>query len=326
MDSKALDCPTLSAKDRDEGERRVILIGDSERAYFRWCRPDTFMMGSPENEEGRRDDETQHEVKLTKGFWIMETPVTVGMFNTFLSDEDYNPKAKSPYILRLGHRSKRDPNVSWCDSSEDITGNINWPATCIFWDDAEAFCQWLSDKKGLKMRLPTEAQWEYACRAGRTQEPTLEELNEMAWLPTNSGGKIHPVAEKKPNAWGIYDMLGNVWEWCRDWYEAFSNMSVTDPTGPEDGTCRVIRGGSWASDNDQRCRLASRYGYWCLDNPRKYSSNYVGFRVVCECEQQQKIVTNRRATGVNPWVQHRQPMSSVSPGTNVPGSPITPNS
>ncbi len=274
MDSKALDCPTLSAKDRDAGERRVILIG-AERAYFRWCRPGMFMMGSPKS---------KHEVTLSKGFWIMETPVTVGMFEAFVTDSPYKPKG-APWIWIKGINCKPNSEYSWDTPGYDYDNS--YPVTCVRWEAAKAFCEWLSDEKGLTMRLPTEAEWEYACRAGN--DSFAESLDEIAWHFSNSAepGKSahpHPVATRKPNALGIYDMHGNVWEWCQDWYEEFSNKSVTNPTGPKNGTSKVIRGGSWASSS-KFCRSVSRLGRYNHDR-WKYSSNYTGFRVVCECEQQ----------------------------------------
>ena len=113
---------------------------------------------------------------------------------------------------------------------------------------------------GLELRLPTEAQWEYACRAG-TETARYGELEAIAWYGDNSGGETHPMKQKAPNAWGLYDMLGNVWEWCQDWYGPYSDAPTIDPTGPREGVYRVLRGGSWGySARYVRAAFRSRNG------------------------------------------------------------------
>ena len=113
------------------------------------------------------------------------------------------------------------------------------------------FCERLSKKTGRKYTLPTEAQWEYACRAGSNTKyyfgDSEDELADYAWYYKNSDGETHPVGEKKPNTYGLYDMHGNVWEWCHDWYGDYPTGSVTNPLGPSSGSTRVLRGGSWSS-------------------------------------------------------------------------------
>ena len=150
------------------------------------------------------------------------------------------------------------------------------------WEDAVEFCRKLSElpvekEAGNVYRLPTEAEWEYACRAGTTTKYSLgdddSELGTYAWFTENSGSKSHPVGGKLPNAWGLYDMHGNVWEWCQDWYGAYPDRAVTDPTGTRTGSIRVHRGGSW-SHAAENCRSAYR--------GRGYPSSrydYSGFRV-----------------------------------------------
>src|ERR1035438_5851928 len=132
------------------------------------------------------------------------------------------------------------------------------PIVGVSWEDAQVFCQWAG------CRLPTEAEWEYACRAG---DPAAfcfgdaeSELEQYAWYAKNSGGKTQAVGQKKPNRWGLYDMHGNVWEWCEDRYGGYSKKPVTDPTGPEKGDSRVLRGGSWGVDFPTHLRSACRYG------------------------------------------------------------------
>ena len=126
-------------------------------------------------------------------------------------------------------------------------------------------------------RLPTEAEWEYACRAGTTGAyGGSGNLDEMGWYDGNSGDKTHPVGQKKPNAWGLCDMHGNVWEWCSDWFGDYPSGSVTDPTGPSSGSYRVLRGGSWRSVA-WGCRSAYRcYGY---DPDGRFNS--IGLRLLC---------------------------------------------
>jgi len=131
----------------------------------------------------------------------------------------------------------------------------------VSWDDATEFCKKLSEKTRQAVRLPTEAEWEYACRAGSKTRFCFgdadEGLGDYAWYRANSGRTTHPVGQKKPNAWGLYDMHGNVWEWCADWYGDYPNGAVTDPQGPASGTYRVLRGGAWRGNSDF-CRSANR--------------------------------------------------------------------
>jgi formylglycine-generating enzyme required for sulfatase activity len=151
----------------------------------------------------------------------------------------------------------------------------------VSWDDAVEFCRKLSELPGEKStgyvyRLPTEAEWEYACRAGTTTEYSFgdskSELGDYAWYDKNSGKTTHPVGGKKPNAWGLYDMHGNVFEWCHDWYGDYPSGSVTDPTGAASGSYRVARGGSWSLYSDH-CRSANR----SRSTP---DSRHLGFRVL----------------------------------------------
>lgn len=202
------------------GERNVITVNGIEFA-FRWCPAGTFRMGSPTSEDGRGNSETQHQVTLTKGFWMMETEVTQKQWQAIMG---YNP---SSFI------------------GDDL------PVEQVSWNECQEFCE----KTGLT--LPTEAQWEYACRAGTTGA-FAGNLDEMAWYDSNSGGKTHSVGTKKANAWGLYDMHGNVCEWCQDWYGDYPGGSVTDPTEPSTDSSRVIRGGSWIN-LAWDCRSAFRF-------------------------------------------------------------------
>lgn len=151
------------------------------------------------------------------------------------------------------------------------------PVESVSWQDAQQFIKRLNSagRDGYHYRLPTEAEWEYACRAGTSGEFSGD-LGEVAWYGANSGGKSHAVGLKKPNAWGLYDMHGNVWEWVEDWYSSsyYLRSPSVDPPGPPAGNFRVIRGGAWIIYRDC-CRSAHRDGRW--PGSRSY---YVGFRVV----------------------------------------------
>jgi formylglycine-generating enzyme required for sulfatase activity len=211
-----------------------------------------FMMGSPRSEPHRYDNEIQHRVSITKPFYLGVTEVT---------QEQYQ-------------------KVMGTDPSH-FKGPQN-PVEKVSWTDAVEFCRKLSAMPAEKTaghvyRLPTEAEWEYACRSGTTTAcgfgDDVSRLGDYGWFVGNSDSSTHPVGEKKPNAWGLYDMHGNVWEWCQDWYGRVLD-SATDPTGAMSGSLRVLRGGSW-SDDAGDCRSADRL----RDSPRDRGSA-LGFRVL----------------------------------------------
>ena len=190
---------------------------------FVWIGPGTFLMGSPLGEAERSTDEVQHAVTLTRGFWMSDHEVT-----------------QAEYRAVMGS----DPSYSQSDNRR--------PVDQVTWDEAVLYCQKLTEleraagriTRQQAYRLPTEAEWEYAARAG-TSEARHGALDAVAWWEGNSGLQAHPVKQKAANAWGLNDMLGNVWEWCSDWYSNDPTGSVTDPRGPGSGAYRVIRGGSW---------------------------------------------------------------------------------
>ena len=184
------------------GERKVITVDGVEYA-FRWCPPGEFMMGSPTSEAGRKDNETQHRVRLTKGFWLLETEVTQEMWESVMGNNPSHFKG------------------------------ANLPVEQVNWTEAGEFCKKLSGFANMgTFSLPTEAQWEYACRAGTTGEfGGTGKLDEMGWYHDNSGNRIHAVKSKKPNAWGLYDMRGNVWELCSDWHGPLSEGKCDGPNG-----------------------------------------------------------------------------------------------
>ncbi len=219
------------------GTSRSLQI-KGETYDFRYCPAGTFTMGSPESEPDRLPLETQHEVTLTRGFWMLETEVTQAMWESVTGK---NPVSIDSY------KGPKKP-----------VGNVTW-------DDCQDFIEKLNSggyaPSGFEFRLPTEAEWEYACRAGTTGPYAGSSLDSLGWYEDNSDGDNHDVAQKKPNAWGLYDMHGNVWEWCADWFDfdTYDVASQTDPTGPSSGSFRVLRGGSWGIEA-RNCRSAHRYG------------------------------------------------------------------
>lgn len=235
--------PDLSIPGQYAGECKTVMI-NGVKFSFRWCPADSFLAGSPESEEGRDKYEVQHTVTFTKGFWILETEVTQGQWKAVMS------------------------------SNPSFFKGDNLPVEQVSWNDCQEFCKKCTEL-GLPIQLPTEAQWEYACRAG-SSGAISGILDDMAWYWDNSGGTTHQIKTKKPNAWGLYDMHGNVGEWCKDWYGAYSAENVTDPIGPLNGSYRIIRGGSW-NRNDLHCRSARRR----LDNQKNCYYD-LGFRVVKE--------------------------------------------
>ena len=303
----------LPASGSKAGERAVITVDNIEFA-FRWCPAGSFTMGAPKAEEREwmkemnmspvgmfQYMETQHEVILSKGFWMMETEVTVGMYKAFVDETGHKTKKlwKSWQPLALDPAPVELPAVAAPASADDsepaaaldpaaipaiaadyapptpsieykenpykpwdnpgFYQNDNHPVTNLSWEDADAFCEWLSNKTGQDIQLPTEAQWEYACRAGTTGK-FAGNLDDMAWYSDNSGDKTHPVGTKKPNSWGLYDMHGNVEEWCQDWGGDYPSGRVTDPIGSsKQGLCPVFRGGCYKY-KAMCCRSACREG------------------------------------------------------------------
>jgi len=208
----------------------------------------TFMMGSPPDEANRDDDETQRKVTLTRGFYIGTTEVTQKQWQAVMG---FNPAETK---------------------ADDL------PASRISWANALAFCRKLGRAEGRTYRLPTEAEWEYACRA-RAAGPVAGtgKLDEMGWHIDNSDERPRPVATKGPNAWGLFDMHGNAMEWCADRYARdVAPEPATDPAGPAEGAERVARGGSWGH-YPRACRAAARASV----RPA-YQLKQVGFRVVME--------------------------------------------
>jgi formylglycine-generating enzyme required for sulfatase activity len=189
--------------------------------------------------------------------------VRVSEFREFIKATGYKTEAERTggAFIREKEKWEKKEGIYW--GNPGFSQNDNHPVTCVSWNDAMEFCKWLTIKTGHFYRLPTEAEWEYACRAG-TQKAfsfgtEVKALGAYAWYRDNAGGQTHPVGQKEPNAWGLYDMHGNVREICQDWYGDYSTGSVVDPVGPDSGQDRVWRGGTWgATPTDCRCGERSR--------------------------------------------------------------------
>ncbi|MGO8930274.1 MAG: formylglycine-generating enzyme family protein [Limisphaerales bacterium] len=248
-----------------------------------WIPAGTFVMGSPTNEAERGSDETQHTVTLTHGFYVGKYQVTQG-----------------EYLALIGTNPSRFTTEDW--NGNPIPPDLNRSVEQVSWIDATNYCAHLTQQEqaagrlpsGWVSRLPTESEREYACRAGTTTafnfgnaihggmanfydyyeyDASIGDIfvanPAVPWLPRTTS-----VGSYQPNAWGLYDMHGNVWEWCQDWYGTYPAGSVTDPQGPSSGSLRVDRGGSW-SDDGGGCRSANRGGY-----PSYGGGAGIGFRVV----------------------------------------------
>jgi formylglycine-generating enzyme required for sulfatase activity len=239
---------------------------------FAWCPPGVFMMGSPPDEEGRSDDEMQRWEKILKGFCLGVSPVTRGQFARFVQESGYTTVAERTggAMCWVGTQWQKDPSRSWRSPGFEQTDED--PVVCVSFKDTIALCQWLSDndREGRQYRLPTEEEWEYACRAGSTtpfyfgQTISTDQANYDGSSTYGTGPKglfrrrTTPVATFPANRWGLFDMHGNVWEWCQDTYGSRPSAE-TAVEGTLDTVSRVLRGGSWYS-MPQWCRSANRNG------------------------------------------------------------------
>lgn len=266
---------------------------------FAYIPPGSFIMGSPKNEPGRDRDEASHRVNLTAGFYIQTTEVTVAQWRVFAEKTGYRTEAEKRGGAHFRRRSKwvQGPSVYWDNPGFPQTGTH--PVTCISWNDAKAFIRWLGRwDGGVRYRLPSEAEWEYACRGGaqtsrfwgenpqdacrhaNVHDTESEKENSgTRWRPhdcDDGHAFTAPVATFSPNGLGLYDMLGNVWEWCEDWYGLYPAMGYDDPSGPPAGMGRIIRGGGWdGAPRNIRAALRDKV----LPERR---SNDLGFRLVRE--------------------------------------------
>jgi sulfatase modifying factor 1 len=223
----------------------------------------TFLMGSPETEKDRLTNETQHKVTISKAFYMQTTEVTQEQWKSVMGTEPWKGQGS-------------------------VKEGPNYAASHLSWDDAVAYCKKLSEKEGKTYRLPTEAEWEYACRAGTETRWSFgddeKDLGDYAWYDKNAYNKrkyyVHQVGLKKPNAFGLYDMHGNVFEWCHDSFKEdyYKQSPAQDPPGPASGSVRVLRGGSWL-DYARVTRSANRGA-----DGAGYRDRYLGFRLVRELD------------------------------------------
>jgi formylglycine-generating enzyme required for sulfatase activity len=275
---ESLDLVTWTLRQTKAGSGGVVSVpvelGPSDRTFFRlkriplqplpqmvWIPPGHFLMGSPPDEVGRFLDkeEPQTHVSLTHGFWMSRYEVTQGEFQAVMG---FNPSLFKDDAQR--------------------------PVENVTWFQAIAYCETVTKRQreeghlteSFEYRLPTESEWEYAARAGTTtrfsygDDPGYVQLRDYAWYNGDAGLRSHPIGQKRPNPWGLYDMHGNVFEWCLDWFAQLPGGSVTDPPGAENGTDRNIRGGYWDS-TPEFCRCALRVHF-----PPATRISYLGFRMV----------------------------------------------
>jgi formylglycine-generating enzyme required for sulfatase activity/serine/threonine protein kinase len=297
----------------------------------------TFRMGSPEDEEGRDGDEELHEAEISRDFYLGRYEVTRGQFRAFVNEDSYQTQAETDGLGGGGYDEQTgevedgprfDPDTGKHTGGEAT--NCNWrnlgfaqtdehPVVNVSWNDAQAFCRWLARRSGQAVRLPTEAEWEYARRAG-TQTPfysgddaealvrvgnvadgtAKKKLTQLEAIAAEDGYVFTaPVGRFQPNNFGLYDMHGNVWEWCQDRYgnTYYHNSPKTDPQGPNDTIARVLRGGSW-EDHPTGCRAAHRHR-----GAPAFRDYGLGFRVAFRPESGPPV-TPAKAAGTVPAYPH----------------------
>lgn len=241
--------PDADAQPHVTGDLKKIVLPGGVEMEMIYCAPGSFMMGSPENEDGRFEDEPLHHVTLTKGFWLGKYEVTQEQWESVMGEN--RSRFKNP----------------------------NRPVENVSWEDCRRFVDRCNVTLGGIARMPTEAEWEYACRAGSGQPVAGNgRLGDMAWYDGNSGNQTHEVGKNQPNDWGFFDMHGNVLEWCKDWFARPDGVAI-DPEGPPTGAFRVLRGGCWfyyARD----CRSAYR-----LKRDPGIRNCIFGFRLACSDKQ-----------------------------------------
>ena len=259
---------TTPPQSGDAGKSRVFI--PDLNLIMHWCPPGTFTMGS-DNPAPTWHDNPPHQVTLTHGYWIGETEVTQAQFEAVMES---NPAAPS---------SRRGDGIDAIRLPAVSFKGADLPAISITWDQMMDFCKKLTAREqkagrlpaGAIYTLPTEAQWFHAAEAGSNDVVYKGDLDSVAWYHTNADTMLHPVAQKLPNAWGLYDMYGNAWEACSDWFGDFTADAVTDPIGTPSSDSHVLRGGGWDAGYKNAltaCRKA------LVKDGRRY---YIGFRIIC---------------------------------------------
>ncbi len=240
------------AAGRKTGDVKTITLPGGATMEMIWCEPGTFKMGSPPTETGRFEDEAQHVVKITRGFWLGKYEVTQRQWESVMHS-----------------------NLSRFKGPDHPIENISW-------HDCMTFVRRVRSEAKIPVRLPTEAEWEYACRAGSESAVSGNgKLPDMAWYDDNSECQTHEVGTHAPNAWGFFDMHGNVLEWCADWFSVPTG-DVVDPKGPPSGSFKMLRGGCWFF-YERDCRSAYR-----LKRDPTLRNCIFGFRLACTDIPEQK--------------------------------------
>lgn len=245
-----------------------------------------FKMGTPENEFRRDPDENIHKVLISKDFFIMTKEVTKGEWKKFIEDTNYKTESENNggALVWIGYKWDKSWKYSW--KNPGFEQNDNEPVTCVTYNDALNYCKWLSKKEGLNYSLPTEAQWEYSCRAGSESAFAFGDclLDTQANFAANSKrgncpegkyrNKTIDTGKLSANKWGLFDVHGNVLEWCEDFYGIYDESKIVDPKGPENGETKVVRGCGWETDINN-CRAGNRFS----ENMNSAKNN-LGFRLV----------------------------------------------
>jgi len=272
----------------------------------------TFTMGSPASEADRQDHEgPQHKVRLDS-FYLCSTEVTLELFQAYYAETG---TAKKDFIdvqeAKKNDEGKKKGDPDAITGPTPVYGDMTMgyskkhPAIGLSWHNAMTVCRWLSKKTGKKYRLPTEAEWEYACRAGTTSTfgaaKDAAGLEDYGWFMDNADMEPHAVGTKKPNAWGLYDMQGNVCEWVHDFYSPTAYKAAagvaSNPTGPKEGKVYLARGGHYdAEAGELRCAArAFEEDWWRMNDPQIPKSkwwlpqmDFIGFRVACTIESDDK--------------------------------------